>query len=76
VLDSGLGNPTWQLGTEFARFETDHFYFKTPEHFFGRDAFEYLEELKTIKEMGFSDYFLIVADFVGFGEALEHLGGH
>jgi DNA polymerase-3 subunit alpha len=110
------------------KFETDHFYFKTPEemaadfpgrddalrrtlevaercnveieldrillpHFptpDGRDAFEYLVELcdrgvekrygtvapelrerlqfelKTIKEMGFSDYFLIVADFVGF----------
>jgi DNA polymerase III, alpha subunit len=25
-------------------------------------------ELKTIKEMGFSDYFLIVADFVGFAK--------
>jgi DNA polymerase III subunit alpha len=112
------------------RFETDHFYFKTPEemaadfpgqeaalrntlevaerchveieldrillpHFptpDGRDAFEYLVELcergvekrygtvtpelrerlqfelKTIKEMGFSDYFLIVADFVGFAK--------
>ncbi len=111
-------------------FETDHFYFKTPEemaadfpgqeaalrttlevaerchveieldrimlpHFptpDGRDAFEYLVELcergvekrygtvtpelrerlqfelKTIKEMGFSDYFLIVADFVGFAK--------
>src|SRR5438270_856690 len=110
------------------RFETDHFYFKTPEEMAadfpgrddalrrtlevaercnveielgrillpkfdtpeGRDAFEYLVELveagaakrygtvtpelrerlkfelKTIKEMGFSDYFLIVADFVGF----------
>ncbi|HEX3238076.1 MAG TPA: DNA polymerase III subunit alpha [Gaiellaceae bacterium] len=110
------------------KFETDHFYFKTPEemaadfpgqeealrrtlevaerchveieldrillpHFptpDGRDAFEYLVELcergvekrygavtpelrerlqfelKTIKEMGFSDYFLIVADFVGY----------
>ena len=112
------------------RFETDQFYFKTPEemaadfpglddamrrtlevaercnveieldrillpHFptpDGRDAFEYLVELcekgaekrygtvtpelrerlqfelKTIKEMGFSDYFLIVADFVGFAQ--------
>ncbi len=112
------------------RFETDHFYFKTPEemaldfpghddalrrtlevaercnveieldrillpHFptpDGRDAFEYLVELcergaerrygtitpelrerlqfelKTIKEMGFSDYFLIVADFVAFAK--------
>ena len=112
------------------RFETDHFYFKTPEemaadfpgrddalrrtlevaercnveieldrillpHFDtpnGRDAFDYLVELveagaakrygtvtpelhdrlqfelKTIKEMGFSDYFLIVADFVGFAK--------
>jgi DNA polymerase-3 subunit alpha len=112
------------------RFETDQFYFKTPEemaadfpgrddalrrtlevaercnveieldrillpHFptpDGRDAFEYLVELcekgaerrygtvapelrerlqfelKTIKEMGFSDYFLIVADFVGFAK--------
>src|SRR5947209_14754569 len=110
------------------RFETDHFYFKTPEEMAadfpgrddalrrtlevagrcnveieldrillprfdtpeGRDAFEYLVELveagaarrygtvtpelrerlkfelKAIKEMGFSDYFLIVADFVGF----------
>jgi DNA polymerase-3 subunit alpha len=110
------------------RFETDHFYFKTPEemaldfpdlddamrrtlevaercnveieldrillpHFDtpnGRDAFEYLVELvdagaakrygtptpehrerlqfelKTIKEMGFSDYFLIVADLIAF----------
>src|SRR5947199_60376 len=112
------------------KFETDHFYFKTPEemaadfpgqeaalrttlevaerchveieldrmllpHFptpDGRDAFEYLVELcergvekrygtvtpdirdrlkfelKTIKEIGFSDYFLIVADFVGFAK--------
>jgi len=112
------------------KFETDHFYFKTPEemaadfpgqeealrrtrevaerchveieldrillpHFptpDGRDAFGYLVELcergvekrygtvtpelrerlqfelKTIKEMGFSDYFLIVADFVGFAK--------
>jgi len=112
------------------RFETDHFYFKTPEEMAldfpgrepalertlevaercsveialdrillpsfptpgGRDAFEYLVELcekgaakrygtvtpelrerlqfelKTIKEMGFSDYFLIVADFVGFAK--------
>jgi DNA polymerase-3 subunit alpha len=112
------------------KFETDHFYFKTPQemaadfpgqeaalrttlevaercqveieldrillpHFptpDGRDAFEYLVELcergverrygtvtpelrerlqfelKTIKEMGFSDYFLIVADFVGFAK--------
>ena len=25
-------------------------------------------ELKTIKEMGFSDYFLIVADFIGFAK--------
>jgi len=110
------------------KFETDHFYFKTPEemaldfpglddamrrtlevaarcnveieldrillpHFDtpnGRDAFEYLVELvdagatkrygnvtaemrerlqfelKTIKEMGFSDYFLIVADLIAF----------
>jgi DNA polymerase-3 subunit alpha len=110
------------------RFETDHFYFKTPEEMAadfpgredalrrtlevaercnveielgrillpkfdtpeGRDAFEYLVELveagaskrygtvtpelrerlqfelKTIKEMGFSDYFLIVADLIGF----------
>jgi DNA polymerase III subunit alpha len=112
------------------RFETDQFYFKTPEEMAadfpgredslrrtlevadrcnvqielgrillpkfdtpeGRDAFEYLVELveagavkrygtvtpelrerlrfelKTIKEMGFSDYFLIVADFVGFAK--------
>jgi DNA polymerase III subunit alpha len=112
------------------RFETDHFYFKTPEEMAadfpgredalrrtlevaercnveielgrillprfdtpdGKDAFEYLVELveagaakrygtvtpelrerlrfelKTIKEMGFSDYFLIVADFVGFAK--------
>jgi DNA polymerase-3 subunit alpha len=112
------------------RFETDHFYFKTPAemaadfpghddalrrtlevaercsveieldrillpHFptpDGRDAFDYLVELcekgaekrygtitpklrerlqfelKTIREMGFSDYFLIVADFVGFAK--------
>jgi DNA polymerase-3 subunit alpha len=110
------------------RFETDHFYFKTPEEMAadfpgrddalrrtlevaercsveieldrillpkfdtpeGRDAFEYLVELveaggakrygtitpelrerlkfelKTIKEMGFTDYFLIVADLIGF----------
>ncbi|HLX31454.1 MAG TPA: DNA polymerase III subunit alpha [Gaiellaceae bacterium] len=110
------------------RFETDHFYFKTPEEMAadfpgredalrrtlevaqrcnveieldrillpkfdtpeGRDAFEYLVELveagaakrygtvtpeirerlqfelKTIKEMGFSDFFLIVADLIGF----------
>ena len=110
------------------RFETDHFYFKTPEEMAadfpgrddalrrtlevagrcnveielgrillprfdtpeGRDAFEYLVELveagaakrygtatpelrerlqfelKTIKEMGFSDYFLIVADLMAF----------
>jgi DNA polymerase III subunit alpha len=110
------------------KFETDHFYFKTPEEMAadfpglddalrrtlevaercnveieldrillprfdtpeGRDAFEYLVELvesgaakrygtvtpelrerlqfelKTIKEMGFSDYFLIVADLIGF----------
>jgi DNA polymerase-3 subunit alpha len=110
------------------RFETDHFYFKTPAEMAldfpgheealrrtlevaerchveielgrillprfdvpgGRDAFDYLVELceagaarrygtispelrerlrfelKTIREMGFSDYFLIVADFVGF----------
>ncbi|HEY3462618.1 MAG TPA: DNA polymerase III subunit alpha [Gaiellaceae bacterium] len=63
--------------------------FDTPE---GRDAFEYLVELveagaakrygtvtpelrerlqfelKTIKEMGFSDYFLIVADLIGFAK--------
>jgi DNA polymerase-3 subunit alpha len=112
------------------RFETDHFYFKTPEEMAadfpghdaalrrtlevagrchveieldrillpkfptpdGRDAFDYLVELceagvgrrygtvtpelrerlqfelKTIREMGFSDYFLIVADFVGFAK--------
>ncbi len=112
------------------RFETDHFYFKTPQEMAadfpgrddalrrtlevadrcnveielgrillprfdtpeGKDAFEYLVELveagaarrygtvtpelrerlkfelKTIKEMGFSDYFLIVADFVGFAK--------
>jgi DNA polymerase-3 subunit alpha len=110
------------------RFETDHFYFKTPEEMAadfpgredalrrtlevaercnveielgrillpkfdtpdGRDAFDYLVELveagaskrygtvtpevrerlqfelKTIKEMGFSDYFLIVADLISF----------
>jgi DNA polymerase-3 subunit alpha len=110
------------------RFETDQFYFKTPEEMAadfpghdealrrtlevagrcnveielgrillpkfdtpeGRDAFEYLVELveagaekrygnvttelrerlkfelKTIKEMGFSDYFLIVADLIAF----------
>ncbi|MBX5475296.1 MAG: DNA polymerase III subunit alpha, partial [Thermoleophilia bacterium] len=112
------------------RFETDQFYFKTPEEMAadfpgqaaalrrtlevaercnveielgrirlpkfptpdGRDAFEYLVELcekglarryaqvtpelrerlqfelKTIREMGFADYFLIVADFVGFAK--------
>jgi DNA polymerase-3 subunit alpha len=112
------------------RFETDHFFFKTPQEMAGdfpgqeaslrrtlevaercnveielgrillpkfetpggRDAFEYLVELceagavkrygsvtpelrerlqlelKTIREMGFSDYFLIVADFVGFAK--------
>ncbi|HJU47389.1 MAG TPA: DNA polymerase III subunit alpha [Gaiellaceae bacterium] len=112
------------------RFETNEFYFKTPEemaldfpgheeamrrtlevaercnveipldrillpHFpvpDGRDAFEYLVELcekglerryervtpelrerlqfelKTIREMGFADYFLIVSDFVGFAK--------
>ncbi|MFL5943100.1 MAG: DNA polymerase III subunit alpha [Gaiellaceae bacterium] len=110
------------------KFETDHFYFKTPEEMAadfpgqdaalrrtlevaercnveielgrillpkfdtpgGQDAFDYLVqlveagaakrydtvtpelrerlqfELKTIKEMGFSDYFLIVADLIGF----------
>ena len=110
------------------RFETDQFYFKTPDEMCslfaahpeaiartleiaercavtieldrillptfptpdGRDAFEYLVEqceqglarrygqetpelrerlqfeLRTIREMGFADYFLIVADFVGF----------
>jgi DNA polymerase-3 subunit alpha len=110
------------------RFETDQFYFKTPDEMLalfagqpealartveiaercsvsieldrillpqfptpdGRDAFEFLVEqcerglgkrygaatpelrerlqfeLKTIREMGFADYFLIVADFVGF----------
>jgi DNA polymerase-3 subunit alpha len=110
------------------RFETDHFFFKTPEEMAGdfpgqeaalrrtlevaercdveielgrillpsfptpegRDAFDYLVELcekglerryatvtpelrerlqfelKTIREMGFADYFLIVSDFVGF----------
>jgi DNA polymerase-3 subunit alpha len=114
------------------RFETDHFYFKTPEEMAGdfpghadalartrevadrcnvqlalgnillpkfpvpgdRDAFDYLVELcekglakrygsatpelnarlqfelKTIKEMGFPDYFLIVWDFIHF--AKEH----
>jgi DNA polymerase III subunit alpha len=114
------------------RFETDHFYFKTPEEMVGdfpghddalartrevadrcnvelalgnillpkfpvpgdRDAFDYLVELcekglakrygaatpelnarlqfelKTIKEMGFPDYFLIVWDFIHF--AKEH----
>ncbi len=112
------------------RFDTDHFYFKSPDemaldfpgnedalrrtlevaercnveielgrirlpHFpvpGDRDAFEYLVELcerglekrygrvtpelqdrlrfelKTIKEMGFADYFLIVSDFVGFAK--------
>jgi len=112
------------------RFETDHFYFKTPEEMAGdfpgnedalrrtleiaercnvelalgnillprfpvpddRDAFEYLLELcekglqkryekvtpelnerlafelKTIREMGFTDYFLIVWDFVTFAK--------
>jgi DNA polymerase-3 subunit alpha len=112
------------------RFETDHFYFKTPQEMLGdfpgqeaalrrtlevaerceveielgvirlpqfdvpegRDAFEYLVELcekglvkrygratpelnerlrfelKTIREMGFADYFLIVSDFVGFAK--------
>ncbi len=110
------------------KFETDHFYFKTPQEMLadfpgqdealrrtlevaercnvqieldrillphfptpdGRDAFDYLVELcekglarrypqvtpelrerlqfelKTIREMGFADYFLIVSDFVGF----------
>ncbi len=112
------------------RFETDHFYFKTPEEMAldfpgqddamrrtlevaercnveieldrillpkfdvpeGRDAFDYLVEqcekglekrydkvtaelqerlkyeLKTIKEMGFTDYFLIVWDFIRFAK--------
>jgi DNA polymerase-3 subunit alpha len=112
------------------KFETDHFYFKTPQEMLadfpgqeaalrrtlevaercnveielGRirlprfpvpndgDAFEYLVELcekglakryetittelrerlqfelKTIREMGFADYFLIVADFIGFAK--------
>ncbi len=112
------------------RFETDHFYFKTPQEMAadfpgredalrrtlevaercnveielgrlllpryetpeGRDAFEYLVELveagaarrygtvtpelrerlqfelKTIKEMGFTDYFLIVWDFIRFAK--------
>src|SRR3954469_14332261 len=112
------------------KFDTDHFYFKSPEemaldfpgqeaamrrtlevaercnvsielgvirlpHFpvpDGRDAFDYLVELcerglerrygksttdlqdrlrfelKTIKEMGFADYFLIVWDFIGFAK--------
>jgi DNA polymerase-3 subunit alpha len=112
------------------RFETDHFYFKTPQEMLadfpgheeamrrtlevaercnveielgrillpefpvpnGGDAFEYLVEqcekglarrydkvttelrerlqfeLKTIREMGFADYFLIVADFIGFAK--------
>ena len=112
------------------KFDTDHFYFKTPAemaadfpghedalrrtlevaercnveialdrillpHFpvpDGRDAFDYLVELcekglgrrygtvtpdlqerlkfelKTIKEMGFADYFLIVSDFIGFAK--------
>src|SRR5690242_1055804 len=112
------------------RFETDHFYFKTPEEMAldfpdhadamrrtlevaercnveielgrillprfdvpeGRDSFDYLVEqcekglqkrydkvtselqerlrfeLKTIKEMGFSDYFLIVWDFIAFAK--------
>jgi DNA polymerase-3 subunit alpha len=112
------------------KFETDHFYFKTPQEMLadfpghedalrrtleiaercnveielgnillpkfdvpnGGDAFEYLVELcekglerrydkvttelrerlqfelKTIREMGFADYFLIVADFIGFAK--------
>jgi DNA polymerase-3 subunit alpha len=112
------------------RFDTDHFYFKTPEEMLadfpghdaalrrtleiaercnveielgvirlprfdvpeGRDAFDYLVELcekglvkrygsatpeledrlrfelKTIREMGFADYFLIVQDFVGWAK--------
>src|SRR5581483_2338114 len=112
------------------RFETDHFYFKSPEEMAldfpghadalrrtlevaercnveiepgrillpkfdvpeGRDSFDYLVEqcekglqrrygtvtpelqerlrfeLKTIKEMGFADYFLIVWDFIGFAK--------
>src|SRR5213079_2972247 len=112
------------------KFETDHFYFKSPEEMSldfpgqeeamrrtleiaercnvtielgrillphyptpdGRDAFDYLVELcekglerrydkvttelrerlqfelKTIREMGFADYFLIVADFIGFAK--------
>jgi DNA polymerase-3 subunit alpha len=112
------------------KFETDHFYFKTPQEMLldfpgqeaamrrtlevaercnveielgrillpefpvpdGRDAFDYLVEqcekglarrydtvtpelrerlqfeLKTIREMGFADYFLIVADFIGFAK--------
>jgi DNA polymerase-3 subunit alpha len=112
------------------RFDTDHFYFKTPQEMLadfagrdgalrrtleiaercnveielgkillphfpvpdGRDAFDYLVELcekglerrydkpttelrerlqfelKTIREMGFADYFLIVADFIGFAK--------
>src|SRR3954464_13634527 len=112
------------------KFETDHFFFKSPQemaldfpgheaamlrtlevaercnveielgrillpHFpvpDGRDAFDYLVELcekglerrydkvttelrerlqfelKTIREMGFADYFLIVADFIGFAK--------
>jgi DNA polymerase-3 subunit alpha len=112
------------------RFETDHFYFKSPDEMLadfpgheealrrtlevaercnveielgvirlprfdvpqGRDAFDYLVELcekgllkrygrstpeledrlrfelKTIREMGFADYFLIVWDFIGFAK--------
>ncbi len=112
------------------RFDTDHFYFKSPPEMLadfpgheaalrrtlevaercnveielgrillphfptpdGRDAFDYLVEwcekglakryekvtadlrerlqfeLKTIREMGFADYFLIVADFIGFAK--------
>jgi DNA polymerase-3 subunit alpha len=112
------------------RFDTDHFYFKSPQEMLadfpgheaalrrtlevaercnveielgrillphfptpdGRDAFDYLVEwcekglakryekvtadlrerlqfeLKTIREMGFADYFLIVADFIGFAK--------
>jgi len=117
------------------KFETDHFYFKTPEEMLGdfpghedalrrtlevaercnveielgrillpkfevpegRDSFDYLVEqcekglarryervtpelterlrfeLKTIKEMGFADYFLIVWDFIAFARR-NHIG--
>src|SRR6478736_2670567 len=57
------------------KFDTDHFYFKSPEEmaldFPGYDHAlrRTLEvELKTIREMGFADYFLIVWDFIAYAK--------